>query len=106
MATTNPNAAAPAKATARPSRSRGAAAKATPAKAQPAKAAPKPVDVTTEATAVVEEAQPTRTAYELLPHPDGNTKSYTRWVWPVGAGGTGTIYGDIDATAIRVAVYK
>ena len=95
--------------TTRPSRSRAATTKpaAQPAKATKA-AAPKAeapadtdVDVTAEANAV-EETQPEKVVVQLERHPDGDTKSYTRWVFPSGSGGTGTVYGPLGATEARV----
>lgn len=93
--------ATPAK-TARPARTRAAKA-ATPAKATPAKAATPPAETLAEATAVVESAPIGKRIIELEPHPQGHTKSFTKWIYPSHeAGVTGTVYGPLGATECKV----
>lgn len=93
--------------TARPARTRNAAAK--PAtKATPAKAAAIALEVeekaATEATPTEKAPTPTnRRIIELIPHPQGHTKSFTKWVYPPSEEGvTGTVYGPLGATEAKV----
>ena len=93
----------PTKATGRPARTRTAAAKpatkATPAKAAPAKAEETTVVVEPEAPAT----QGEKRIIELEPHPQGHTKSFTKWAYPADeAGVTGTVYGPLGATGCKV----
>lgn len=89
--------------TARPARTRNAAAK--PAtKATPAKVAAPATTKAEEPTTAVEAPTPTnRRIIELIPHPQGHTKSFTKWVYPPSEEGvTGTVYGPLGATEAKV----
>jgi hypothetical protein len=94
--------ATPAKATARPARTR-AAKTTTPAKVTPAKAATPAAEKSEETPAVVESAPANKRIIGLEPHRDGHTKSYTKWQYPAAeAGVTGTVYGPLGATEGKV----
>lgn len=83
--------------TARPARTR--AARTTPAKAAPAKAAVEP-----KATEVETEVEVETIYVQFEQHPDGDTKSYARFVPPKGMGMVGTIYVPLGTKAVTVKI--
>lgn len=90
---------AEAKTATRPARGRkteaAKGAKATP-KAKPAEAAAEVESTETPA------AEPTKVGLVLDHHPDGDTKSYARFVPPAGSGCVGTFYAPPGTTEVRV----
>lgn len=67
--------------------------------------APEPAMETAEVvTEAVEAAVPDATVVEYLPHPDGPTRRYSKWVAPDNSGVQGTLYAPLGTTSVTVAL--
>jgi len=77
----------------------------TPGRGSTTKTAAKTAPVATEAPETATEEAPelsSDTMIALLPHPEGDTKNYSRWIAPAGSGCQGTFYTPLGTPSVKV----
>lgn len=61
-----------------------------------------PTTTVEEATEAIPRTRVAESVITLIPHPDGDTKRYSRWVAPEGSLAFGTVYAPVGTSEVTI----